>query len=254
MRLIVKDLTPAFMSLYFVALIRFSKNGRSYPVNCAEPLEPGTRVIVRMAGQQQELQRAEVVSTFDSERPCRNTIVCLEEEAEAYGEGPPGVKNADDLDRFLTFLGWDRYATLQRDRSGRAEALPYDEWPVAYARKSLRNLYSPGKNLRGPGIVIVVGPQGTGLFPLRNDMHRAEILDGKLVIDSFILTLGKESLKSEQGLTWKDVHPHYHAAKKAERDLVTDLSPPDYSGLGNTRGELTGGAGGPVYLSDDVWL
>lgn len=217
------------MSSFIVALIRFSKNGRTYSVNCADYLEPGTRVVVRMGGQANALQRAEVVKITSKDKPCKNTIVCLEEEAEAYGSGPEGVETADDLHRFLDVLHWHRYTTLQWDGFGAAKkTIPCEEWPVAYEWGN-PHVHSSWK-LRGPTEVILIGPQGPGYFACGNNMRYFEVLDGKLVIDWFVRKLGKECLSSEEGLVWRDINPYYHAARIAERNLIWDTNPHDYRG------------------------
>ncbi|TCU02072.1 hypothetical protein EV132_1652 [Rhizobium sullae] len=89
------------MPTYNIALVKFSPKGRAYPINSGITAEPGRRVVVRMVGQARSLQTAEVVKHADAPRLCRNSIVCREEDADAYGEGPPGVQTAIDLERFL---------------------------------------------------------------------------------------------------------------------------------------------------------
>lgn len=84
------------MPRFYVAMIRFHKTGKLYPVNCGcewGGIEPGTEVIVRITGQANALQKAEVIETrTDFKKPCKNSIVCMAEDAEGYGQGPYGVE------------------------------------------------------------------------------------------------------------------------------------------------------------------
>lgn len=210
------------MSSYRIALVRFSKNGRRYPVNCTA-FDPGNRVIVRMGAQASPLQRAEVVEITYNYKPCKNTVVCMEEDAEAYGSGAAGVENADCLDRFLSLLHWERYSTLRRDGFGAVKIVACDEWPVAYEYGSQPRIYSSGK-LWGPNTVILVGPQGAGFYPCGN-MSCTEIVDGKLVLDGskMVRGLGKEGLAGSE-------NPYRRAAKIGESILRLDMDPPDYPG------------------------
>lgn len=236
------------MPRFVVALVRFTENGRTYPVN--GEFGPGDRVIVRMPGQPSSLRRAEVVQSVFRHKPCANTIVCLEKHAEAYGTGPEGVEDAEDLERFLGALSWRRCETVKENIFGDREALPFDEWPIAFVEHARCR---PGEHLPdmlwGPNLAILVGRQGAGFFSWGEGSYR-RVSDGKLGVHDLVRKFGKDG-----GMQCPlDENPYRHAAKYAERDLIVDIDQDDYPSLRAIRAEMSGGEDGPVYLSDGVWL
>ncbi len=226
------------MSKFSVAMIRFSANGRLYPVNCAFDAKPGQRVIVRMAGQAHALQRAEVVETRDFRKPCRNSVVCYAEDAEAYGKGPPGVETAADLERYLTFQNWTRYSTAPDERGIGPKSRLHEQWPAAYISPTFSS--NPDR-LWGPSLIVALGPSGVSRRYL-NDETCAHLLDGKLVVDFYFWEFGKDG-----------GNPFREAAEFVERKIVIeDYDPPAGNSLREIRRAISDG--GPVYLSDDVWI
>jgi hypothetical protein len=243
------------MQLISVAQIRFSKDGRLYPVNCPDiGFEPGDRVIVRMIGQAKSLQPAQIIKTGLSKqkKPYKNSIVCRESEAQEYGDGPNGVETAEDLHRFLTNLGWTEFSCLQKE-SLFDPPKPLDDWPIAYALGS----FDPWR--RKPpenptmfhlfcGRTFHFGPQGIGYRSHRVDVDRnlrpIPLIDGKLVLDGYLSICRIEA----------DANPHRQVAEWVEVDriLVNDGDSPDTS-LAEIRDAISID-GGPAYLGDDVWI
>lgn len=226
------------MPRFYVAMIRFHERGRLYPVNCDcewGGIKSGTEVIVRMTGQSKTLQKAEVVETrTDFRRPCRNSIVCMAEDAEGYGRGPYGVETPADLERFLVFLKWKRHET--------AGTLS-NEWSVLYREPSRYDFYSSAKDrVLGPFKMVVIGPSGVGARELQ-EREAMTLHDGRATNITLPFLRRFE----------KAANPLQAAAFFAEGDLTYNLDGDEDTTLSQIRAAISP-EGGPVYLSDDVWI
>lgn len=223
-----------------VALVRFSKGGRTYPVNCRlGSLVPGDRVLVRMKTHAQQLHVVEFTELVSRKAACKNSIVCRESDRHAYGDGPPGVHTADDLDRFLLSTGWRKYPFGEKQAW---ETTTRDSWTVAYEIGSSR--YRPPMEsgwLNGSRSIICVGPSSIGRTSLNSDRDRLQFADGKLV--------GRINLVSP----FRELNPYQQAAEWAEDEWLGSTDDRRDTSLHEIRNAVST-TGGSAYLGDDVWL
>jgi hypothetical protein len=244
------------MKLISVAQIRFRKGGRLYPVNCPNiRFEPGDRVIVRMVGQAETLQPAEIVRTALSKqkKPYRNSVVCRESEAHEYGNGPQGIDSVEDLHRFLTHLGWTKFSCLH-DIGHFEPPKPLDDWPIAYAL----GWFHPWRGAPPPENptkfhlfcerTFYFGQQGVGFkshsVDVDGNLWPIPLIDGKLLLGSYPSISRIEV----------DSNPYRHVAEWVELDRIFEYrdDSPDTS-LAEIRRAISAD-GGPAYLGDDVWI
>lgn len=231
------------MSRYRIAMVQFDGGSRTYPVNCASySMNPGERVIVRMTSQPEpkQLQRAKIVEITDGRKPCKNGIVCREDQADAYGRGPAGVSTAADLERFLGFLNWPRFSSPWSDETIGSLSAPLEKWRAVYLI-DFRPSYSDDGKFYGPGTLIAVGQE---------DVARARHGQWGFVQTSeqkIIVPRSASFLSFSLGDHGKN--PFQRAAEFLDRDFALDMDPPDNS-LSEIRDAISGG--GPAYLSDDV--
>lgn len=228
------------MPPFNVAMIRFRQSATLYPVNCDDgSIRAGTQVIVRMVGQPVALQPAEVVEIVASGRPCKNSIVCREVDADAYGTGPAGVNTLDDLKAFL--LGFFRYAECPVLFKGFGGVERHEKWDGALMRPN----YLWGAEGRWPiteGTIILLGPSGIG--GIQPDERRLVWTEaGTLLLGPF------DRIREFKAL---DKSPFRQAAEYVEGDLTLDLGSDRDTSIRDIRDAVSGG--GPAYLSDDVWI
>ena len=228
------------MPPFNVALIRFRESTKLYPVNCDDgSIGAGTQVIVRMVGQSVALQLAEVVEIVSSGRPCKNSIVCREVDAEAYGAGPAGVNTLDDLKTFL--FGFFKFAACPVLFKGFRGVERHENWDVALLRPN----YLWGLDGRWPvreGTIILLGPSGIG--GIQPDERRFVWTEaGNLLLGPF------ERIREFMA---GDRNPFQQAAEYVEGDLTLELGGDRDTSIKEIREAVSGG--GPAYLSDDVWI
>ena len=136
---------------YYTALVRFSKDGRTYPVNCWPHFAIGGAVLVRMDGLEGQIKTATIVEHTRSSRPCRNGVVGRVADRDWYGGGPGEVRNAADLEAFPHKHNWMKFKTGVSERT-RAGAERYrhlkrmvefaEEWPATYIKKDRRSYWN----------------------------------------------------------------------------------------------------------------
>lgn len=233
------------MSRFQIAHVRFSPDGRTYPVNCDMPyLEAGTKVMVRMFSTDNSLVEAEIVETDQSRGPCKNGVACCASEAAEYANGSFGVTDRPSLEEFLKKRNYWNFMPLFHLRN-RVE-LPNEEWPVAYIQ--LRREQTPqcdDDTLSGFYKMRQIVLFGANSISLVNHLGILHFKDGNPVIDHHML---RTNFKI-------DDNPYRAVARLVEGDLSFDIDE-DYSGgsLADIRSAINGGAGGAAYLSDGVWI
>lgn len=222
------------MAPYNIAIVRFPNADEVYPVNCAQGrFEPGTQVLVRIAGRDDGLRRASVVEMGERERPCKSSIVCSAERADNYGLGPPGVSSRDALVSFL--LGALRWICLPVTVTS-GEAL----WRDAYFSRRLLTS-TQGSCPVGEGKIVLVGADSAGRLWV-GENARVWGRDGRIEIsaDHRVHTFSTA-----------DGNPYRQAAAFAEGDLILDLKRKRHKPERTLRRAISEGT---AYLCDDEFL
>lgn len=223
------------MAPYNIAIVRFPTADQVYPVNCAQGhFDAGAQVLVRIAGRDDGLRQASVVEMGERERPCKSSIVCAAERAEAYGLGPPGVSSPDGLVNFL--LGALRWICLPvMVTSGEAP------WRDAYFPRRILTTTN-GACPVSEGKIVLVGEGSVGrLWVGENAPVWGR--DGRIEISA-----------DHRVHRFSDVDgdPYRQAAAFAEGDLVLDLKAERHKPDRTLRRAISGF--GPAYLCDDEFF
>lgn len=245
------------MAKFMAALVCFAPGGKVYPVNCAHPtIKAGDHVLIRMKSQADSLRRAEVVEIILSPVECQNSVVCSQDMANEYRNGPFDVDDRSSLERFLSFLGYTRFATLYAEWQWSADAdddcnnqfiSDNDEWPVAYVLVS-RSIYGGEGEVAGENRIVLIGENAVARMSWGDGFWgggRAYFRDKRFVVREFDHRISFDAFKD---------NPYRQAAQWAEELVSADYSDEPDTTQAEIRSTVNGGTGGPGYLSDDVWL
>lgn len=218
------------MPEYRVAQVRFSEDGKPYPVNARFPVTPGGFVIVRLDGKFTPLQKAQVVSVDDWKGPCQHSIVCTADKADAYGDGPDGISTEDDLDRFLTgFLNMTRHPVVQETAPYTKRYRPHPRWRLAYIRNKHLGDVKPTGYGRAAKLVVLGHEEITHTAPDAGQQFM--MVNGALLADasSIGLPFTPETVDTlRDAKTLKPVvfgNIYRRAAHHAEGPLAVDRNP-----------------------------
>lgn len=232
------------MPRFQIAHVRFSPDGQTYPVNCDMPyLKAGTRVMVRMFSTDNSLVEAEIVEMAESRGPCKNGVACLASDEAEYANGSFGVNDRASLEIFLKKRNFWNFMPLFYERHG--VEIPKEEWPVAYIQLPYDISPADGDEaLTRPYKMRQILFLGADTLSFVQHFGSVEFKDGDPVflhptcIDKFQI----------------DANPYRAAARLIEGDLSLDVHGDDGASLSDIRNAINGGAGGPAYLSDGVWI
>lgn len=234
------------MSEYSVAFVRFSENGKPYPVNSRFNIDVGDFVIIRLDGKYTPLQKAKVVSVESWKKPAKHSVVCRADDEEAYGRGPQGIQTLAHLETFLMgFLKLRKYPVVFQEGAF-DEVQPHPRWNAAYLRS--KNYHIPDTGFFSAANIIVLGDE--------EFMHSApdngcgtHMLNGSVVFGKAFLpspSYGKANLKEyfEKRTPWwqeSERNIYAYAALVAEPSAILDRNPfnNDYA----TIMSITGGYG-----------
>lgn len=232
------------MTRYLCAMVRFTPDGRAYPVNNRDGFNAGNRVVVRLGGQGGRLQAAEVAERIYCKRACRNSIVADEAKALEYGGGPTAIDDLDKLIKFLRHLGWQKVET-----SG---ALASD-WPSAFQEPEfcgLPNRY-PRRVYIGRGRIPslwVDGKRPPTLYHIGRNSYEpywSNPFDSEFSVERVV----NFRLDRVAGS-----NVYRQAAEWAEGDLAWVVDDGEDSSFREIRDAISGPGGGRAYLSDGVWI
>ena len=234
---------------YRIAHVRFTKSGRTYPVNChRRDLRKGELVVVELPK-----ERVIKIAEFDSLEflnwNCANTVLCRQSEFQGHADGtysinrhePKGeaLETIGDLTDTLRCLGWKIYKPTST------------VWRIAFAKAfaEISGLIAVRKNgidfqafdlshvpgISGQEITISVSRKPfvrnwfyaseTDLFDLSRDFAR-ELQSQHPSIEPFFVGVGT-----------------CHPRPSYEPDDLREI-----------RNAINGGICGSAYLSDDVWI
>ena len=225
------------MAEYSVAKVRFSEDGKLYPVNCKFGVEPNDFVIVRLEGKFTPLQKAQVVEVETWRAACKHSIVCRADDIDRYGAGPDGVSDEVTLDRFLVeFLKMKKFKVVYEKSYKVIEDHP--RWHAAY----IYNRFNGWKENERATVstLLLIGKEGI-VYRDPDDGEWIEIKDGAILMRERAFHL---TLNPDRGNIYKQ------AAERAEGPLAPDLDPvPD-----NTRAQVREAIGGDGYLSDGEYV
>jgi len=171
------------MTTYFIGKVRFDGGSALYPVNCS-PIFEGERVIVRMDYSPPKFVSAEVMSIGIAHKPCRNSVVCLEEDRDHYGRGPDAVNTQSDFEKFLKFKNFETLPVTSLDHFKRP--LVTQEWDVAHFRSFDHEFKSDTVQFTANGLVILFGPSGLGYIGGgRFGSNRLDKVDGRILLRDY---------------------------------------------------------------------
>lgn len=236
------------MASYQVALVRFEGRGKSYPVNGHEIYQPGDSVVVEMNWEcRQELVKAVVVGRSSSRRPCRHSIVCSEDVAEDYGQGPAGIQTRSDLDRYMRHMHCAPVEVVSCDHDGLL--LGNQSWSLAYLSSFTpphsRPFEEGQKWLTLFDHLYVLGPAGIGVCETWNGRQIVRVLGQKIGITANkakIIYHLQDNIYRRFAETFKGSLIHEVEAHESDTTLR------------QIRSAIGGDDSGSVYLSDDIWL
>lgn len=234
---------------YRVAHVRFTKSGRTYPVNChRRDLNPGDIVVVEMAAEQ-TLKVAQFDSLEHLNWRCSNTIICRRSELQRNDRGenvvvrhsPKGdvLETLSDLGGALINAGWRSFAPTSRAFQ-RIFAKAFDTIGAAIIFRRNGIDYQLFDSPELPGIVgqqMSYAPSNGRL--VRNWYYHSEQ-------DLFDRTLAFAQALERPPL---NVEPFFHGLGSKP-----PKPPREVDELGEIRDAITGGGGGLAYLCDDVWI
>lgn len=225
------------MSEYRIAKVRFSNDGKPYPVNSKFDVKPDDYVIVRLDGKFTPLQKAQVIDVEYWRGECKHSIVCMADDFSKYGNGPDDVSDEQTLDRFLTdFLNKKRFKVVYEKSYKVIEDHP--KWHAAYIYNRVNGWK---ENERATVSTLLLIGKEEIVYRDPDDGEWIEIKDGAILMreDAF-----SRNLYPDRGNIYKQ------AAERAEGPLAPDLNPaPD-----NTRGQIRAAIGGDGYLSDGEYV
>lgn len=225
------------MAEYRIANVRFSTDGKPYPVNSKFDVKPDDYVIVRLDGKFTPFQKAQVIDVEYWRGECKHSIVCLADDLAKYGNGPDDVSDEQTLDRFLTeFLNKKRFKVVYEKSYKVIECHP--RWHAAY----IYNRFNGWKENERATVstLLLIGKEGV-VYRDPDDGERIEIKDGAILMRERAFSL---TLNPDHGNIYKQ------AAQRAELPLAPDLDPvPD-----NSRAQIRDAIGGDGYLSDGEYV
>lgn len=221
------------MSAYRIAQVRFSVDGRPYPVNAKFEVTPGEFVIVRLEGKFTPLHKAEVISVGVWRNKCKHSIACRASRAAAYGGGPDEITNEDELHRFLLeYVRLKKYPIVLEARHGE-KAAAHPRWHAAYIKNYFYGELGDGF---GRASQIIILGQDEIMYRSPDSGQHIEMVDGALLLRDTMTV----------PITPKDGNIYQRAAEHAERIFAEDVSPSFDTSLGEIRQAI----GGDGYLSD----
>jgi hypothetical protein len=237
---------------YRIAHVRFTPDGHAYPVNCHRAdIGPGSQVVVHLPNREPKLKRAEVVEVAYLNWDCTNTIIGLVSEVAIEKDGSftvtRGPRNPRDVDTpkelvdQLIERAWRYYYSANKvwravytktvgDQAffilSRVNGIDFMTCPAGKAPKpegrKLRMALSEGRCARH-------GYYGSGVDLYRFTLDFAEAVEaGQTDLKDFFVSRGGPQPKPQ------------HASARSD--------------LADIRDAISSGYGGPVYLSDDVYL
>lgn len=230
-----------------IAFVRFTPTGKAYPFNGHGPYKEGDRVLVRWETQDRRLQVGEIVATDWHLRPSKNSIVCVESNAEAYGNGPYDVTTLQELQDFLKKEGWTYYKTVADDQSTTSKDM-VRRWPHVWLQKECAFMSEQARLHMGPihsSIRLsfsMPANLSTYLGTSSSSQSYDRVVDGKLRlgVGGYIHpSIIKEGNEYQQAAVWAE-----------SQWLVVDISPPDE---GMSISELRS-LSGDRDLDDDEWI
>ena len=233
------------MAVYYVALVRFDGGSRTYPVNGAESYQQGQRVLVEMNWGRKSLAKAEVVGRSFCSKPCRHSIVCLEDRADDYGDGPAAVTTKAELDRFMRHMKLRPVPAFSCNYDG--EEIKDQSWSVAYLPE-FRLPFRDQDNLSfSPGVdVYLMGPVSIGICYADDEDVRLRRVGRRLgVVRASCRPYSpqpKNIFQETASLAFGEL-AHEKIPERIDRRMS------------EIRDALSGdGGGGPQYLGDGEWL
>lgn len=238
---------------YRIAHVRFTKSGRTYPVNChRRDLRKGDIVVVEMA-REETVKVAELDSVEFLNWNCANSILGKRSEIQRTADGrqvidrdvPKGdsLETLGDLFDALKGMGWLPFRpTSSVWKVVFIKSLPRFSGVIAFRKNGI-----DFQAFDGPEIPGIAGRQikisvGEGRCFVRNWYYHSGV-------DLFDFTA---AFASELECDGPDLEPYFHGTgqkppkppkPEVERDELAEL-----------RNALNGGTGEPVYLCDDVWI
>lgn len=222
------------MASFATALVRFSPDGSTYPVNNSfiGSTTVGDKVLVRSPSSNTLLVAEITGEDFRPQAP-KASIVCFMKDADRYGFGPAAITDQEQLDQFMDVLGYDKFDV---------EPDPYSQdniWIFGYAYRS-----AIFEGTIRSSRVVLIGNHKVGTKSVGN-MGGAGIKNGKMILRGLALH--------------RDIAENLFrtAAQLGEGDLVydTELSDDDDGfTVGDIRRAINGDEPGPAYLGDGVWI
>ena len=238
---------------YRIAHVRFTKSGRTYPVNChRRDLRKGDIVVVVM-GDEEALKVAEFDNIEFLNWNCANSILGKRSEFQRSADGdytivrevPKGdtIETLGDLFDALKGGGWLPFRpTSSVWKVAFAKSLPGASGVIAFRKNGIDFQAFDGAEIPG-----IAGRQmsisvGEGRYFVRNWYYHT---GG----DLFDLTAG---FAIELERDDPDLEPYFRGSgqkppKLPKYDVQRDE-------LAEIRYALNGGSGEPAYLCDDVWI
>lgn len=237
---------------YRVAHVRFAESEQTYPVNCNRAdLQPGDRVVVEMPDQAKRLKVAHVDRVEFLNWNCANTIVCRRSEFMSNDDGTwsvkreqpatPVLETLDDLATRLRQMGWQSFWPKSK------------VWRTVYAREyrhagALIALHSKGMAFQvlEAGCNLGIFGRSISVAPTRGRFVRHVYHASEEDLLKFAVLFAEDV-----GRDGADLKPYFEP--KGHRPSKGPMTH-ERNELAEIRDAINGGAGGPAYLGDGVWI
>ncbi|MGW8142414.1 hypothetical protein [Sphingomonas zeae] len=238
---------------YRIAHVRFTKYGRTYPVNCyRRDLKTGDVVVVGMA-QEGIIKVAELDSVEFLNWNCANSILGKRSEFQRGADGCQeivrGVPKGDTLETFVDLfdklkgMGWLPFKPTSKVwKVVFSKSLPSISGIIAFRKNGIDFQSFDGPVIPGiSGRHITISIVGGVLFS-RNWYYKSgiDLFDFTVSFANALERREPNLVPYYKGIGQKPPKPFNF---EVERDELADL-----------RNALNGGTGEPVYLCDDVWI
>ena len=238
---------------YRIAHVRFTKSGRTYPVNChRRDLRKGDIVVVEM-GKEEALKVAEFDNVEFLNWNCANSILGKRSEFQPSADGhhiivrevPKGdtIETLGHLFEALKGGGWIPFRpTSSVWKVAFAKSLPGSSGLIAFRKNGIDFQAFDGSEIPGiAGRQVTISIGGGKLF-VRNWYYHSGV-------DLFDLTA---AFASELECDDPDLEPYFHGT--GQKPPKAPKSEMQRDELAEIRYALNGGSGEPAYLCDDVWI